>query len=144
VREKEAVVTLGLTLLSVTCTEKESVSGVLGVPVMLPVVELRLRPVGSVPDVIEYSYGAVPPVAKTREPYGVPTVPFNSDGVAMVSGSTTVIENCLDAASEGFDPSVACAVKTKVPGEVGTPSMMPVLDSRLRPFGSDPEVTDHE
>ena len=38
--------------------------GVLGVPVMAPVALLSVSPVGSEPDVIEYVYGAVPPLAE--------------------------------------------------------------------------------
>ena len=39
------------------------VTGVLGVPVIAPVAELRVRPVGNVPPVSFHVYGVVPPVA---------------------------------------------------------------------------------
>jgi hypothetical protein len=40
---------------------------------------------------------------------------------------------------------VAVTVKVvTTPAPVGVPEIAPVLASRLRPLGSDPEVTDHE
>jgi hypothetical protein len=50
---------------SFTCIVKEDVPLCVGVPLICPDVELRVRPVGSVPDVTDQVYGDVPPVAES-------------------------------------------------------------------------------
>lgn len=48
---------------SVTVKLGDVVCATVGVPVIAPVEELRLRLVGRAPDVIDHVYGVVPPVA---------------------------------------------------------------------------------
>ncbi len=48
---------------SVTCTVRLAVPATVGVPLITPVVALRLRPAGSVPLLSDQLYGVVPPVA---------------------------------------------------------------------------------
>lgn len=49
---------------SVTVMVKSYVPATVGVPVIAPVDEFRVNPVGSVPIVVAYEYGVVPPVEK--------------------------------------------------------------------------------
>ena len=60
------------------------------------------------------------------------------------AGLVTAMDRARDADSaEGLPASVAVTVKlVTVPAPFGVPEMMPVLLSRLRPLGSDPELTD--
>ena len=48
---------------SVTVTVKVAVPTVVGVPLIVPVVELRVNPAGSEPVVTDQVYGLTPPVA---------------------------------------------------------------------------------
>ena len=52
---------------SVTCAVKVNVPAAVGVPVIAPVPAANVRPPGSVPETIEYVYGAVPPPATSDE-----------------------------------------------------------------------------
>lgn len=70
---------------SVTCTVNDDVPATVGVPEIAPLPE-RLRPVFSVPDVIDHLYGVVPPVAPSVAPYAVPTFPDASEAVVIESG----------------------------------------------------------
>ena len=48
---------------SLTCTVKLTVPITVGLPEMVPVEEFKLRPGGSVPELIDHVYAVVPPVA---------------------------------------------------------------------------------
>ena len=63
-----------------------------GVPVIAPVLEFKLKPAGSAPLEIDHAYGSVPPVADTVCEYGTPAVPPGSDTVviASVAGETAI------------------------------------------------------
>lgn len=52
-----------LLLASITCTVKEELPDVVGVPEIVPVDAVRLNPAGSEPDVTLQVYGVVPPDA---------------------------------------------------------------------------------
>ena len=58
-----AVVVAGVDCESVTCTVKLEVPDVVGVPVIAPVLALRLSPAGRLPVVRLQVYGAMPPFA---------------------------------------------------------------------------------
>ncbi len=60
---------------SVALIQKYWVNAALGVPVIAPVVELRVRPAGRLPSVRTNLYGAVPPLAIIVPKYGRPTTP---------------------------------------------------------------------
>lgn len=60
---------------SVTLTQKNFETVEAGVPVMAPVVEFRVNPVGRLPSQTAKLYGAVPPLASITPAYGAPTTP---------------------------------------------------------------------
>src|SRR3972149_6553749 len=66
---------------SVTCTVKLYVPASVGVPLITPVVLLRLRPDGREPDVTTHVYGVLPPEAVSVWLYAALTVPSESDDV---------------------------------------------------------------
>src|SRR5215813_10408075 len=65
---------------------------VVGVPVMAPVPESRLSPVGNDP-VTDQARGAVPPVAATACEYNVFTVPPGNDEVLIATAGATTMES---------------------------------------------------
>jgi len=90
---------------SFTCTVKDAVAAVVGVPEIAPAVE-SVKPTGSVPDASVHVYGEVPPLACNDEEYAVPTVPPESAVVETVSGELAVVYvkelNGVLAGLEGF------------------------------------------
>ena len=48
---------------SLTCTVKLSALTIVGTPEIVPVEEFKVRPGGSVPELIDHVYAVVPPVA---------------------------------------------------------------------------------
>ena len=70
--------------LSATCTVKLAAPAVVGVPLIVPVVELSARPAGRAPPVTDQLYGLVPPVAVSVCEYGVLTVPLGSGDVVVI------------------------------------------------------------
>jgi len=52
-----------------TLTVNKLVAAAVGMPVIAPVAPLRIKPAGSVPDVIVNAYGGVPPEAPATELY---------------------------------------------------------------------------
>jgi hypothetical protein len=130
---------------SVTCTVKLDRPALVGVPLIVPPLP-RLRPAGSDPEVTVHEYGVVPPEAARVDEYAVPTVPLGSEAVVTVSVNPvalTLMDNCLEACWAGEEESVTCTVKLDWPLLVGVPLIVPLLP-RLRPGGSDPDVTVHE
>ena len=63
VKEMLAVAVCCTALESVTMTEIRKLPLAVGVPEMMPVLALRLSPAGRLPEVIDQTKGAVPPVA---------------------------------------------------------------------------------
>lgn len=55
-------------------------TGVVGVPLIAPVTGFKVNPGGSVPELTEYVYGAIPPVADRLTVSAVPTVPLTPAG----------------------------------------------------------------
>lgn len=99
---------------SVTLIVNEKEPAVVGVPVIAPVVALRVRPGGSEPDATENLYGKVPPVAMTVEEYGTPTSPVVPGGQATVRGAgEMVMPQLLVVAVVPFPESVTFMVKEK-------------------------------
>jgi hypothetical protein len=116
-----------------------------GTPEMVPADAARVSPWGSLPEVIDHEYGAVPPTAFSVFENGVPIVIAGSVEGAMASGvavMTTV--RAADAVCAGLLLSVTVAVKDEVPLADGTPEMVPVDEVSVSPAGRLPEVIDHE
>ena len=61
-----------------------------GVPLIRPVDEFNVKPLGNVPEVSVHVYGAVPPVAAKACEYGDPTCPFASAVVLMLTAVAAV------------------------------------------------------
>jgi len=124
--------------LSVTCTVKEDVPAVMGVPLSTPA-ELKLRPGGGVPTVIaQFVYGVAPPLAANVCEYAVPTEPCgNGEAVLITRAALMVNENTFKAVAPAL--SVACTVKVDVPAVVGVPPSTPAA-LKLRPGGGVPAV----
>ena len=73
--------------LSVTRMVKVKVTALFGVPLMAPVAEFNVRPLGKAPLLTDQLYGSVPPVAANTSEYVAPTVPLGSvDALTMLSG----------------------------------------------------------
>jgi hypothetical protein len=70
-----------------------------GVPLIWPLLLLMVRFAGN--PVAEYVRAPTPPVVWTLAEYWVPTLPFGSDVVVIVSGPTTVT---VASTSEMFVP----------------------------------------
>lgn len=68
-------VVANLPLASVTLTQKNFETVEVGVPVIVPVVELSANPAGRLPSEMAKLYGAVPPLASITPEYGAPTTP---------------------------------------------------------------------
>lgn len=59
-----------------------------GLPVIAPVVLFSVKPAGSLPDVKENVYGALPPVADSESLNAVPTVPLTLGNVSAKACTT--------------------------------------------------------
>jgi len=130
---------------SVTCTVKLDEPALVGVPLIVPPT-LKLRPAGNAPEVTVHEYGVVPPVAARVNEYAVPTIPFGTEAVVIVSVGALALmlmENGLVAFCTGEEESVTCTVKLDWPAPVGVPLIVPFL-LKLRPAGNAPDVTVHE
>ncbi len=125
---------------SVKVTLKLGVPEAVGVPLMTPVDEARVRPAGSVPLLTAQVYGDVPPLATRVWEYATPTSPPGREVVVMVGPAMTLMDNAL--AGEVL-PALSWTVtlKEKEPTAVGVPLIMPLDDPRFRPGGSDPLLT---
>src|SRR5205085_7823275 len=111
--------------------------GVVGVPVVAPVLVASERPAGSDPGVAGNVLGPVPPLAVTVWLYAVPCVPAGRlDGfTTSPPAALMVIENVWVPVLP--DVSVAYTVKVVVCTVVGVPEIVPELLSD-RPAGSVP------
>ena len=112
----------------------------LSVAVFVCPVELRLRPVGTVPLVVNVQ---APPLATVSTcEYGVPAVPAGKDeGVKLRFALAILTEYACEA---GPFAQLALTVKLKVPAGDGVPLKVAVFVSpvelRLRPVGTAPLV----
>ena len=110
-----------------------------GVPLITPVEVFRLRPVGSVPAVIEYTYGAVPAGGASEALKAVPTV-----AVVLMACSASTGQICSVRFRVLWHP-FASVTRTEigVAGEaeaVGVPESTPVVAFSVKPAGSVPLV----
>ena len=109
-----------------------------GVPVISPVAEFKLRPVGSEPAEIVQAKGEVPSLTVKTWSYGVPRLPFGSEAVEMANVRAAASIEMLSAVvadAGGVAESVTFIVKLEVPAAVGVPVMAPVLASKASPAG---------
>lgn len=129
--------------LSVTVAVNAKVPLAVGVPEMVPVVDVSISPEGRLPDVIDHEYGAAPPIACNVCEYAAPAVAGISAGVAMDSGVlATVMETGADIVCAGLLLSLTAAVKVITQLAVGVPEIMPVGAS-VSPTGRLPDAIDH-
>lgn len=82
--------------LSVTVAVKVDTPLAVGTPEIVPADAARARPWGSLPEVIDHTYGAVPPVAFRVFEYGVPIVTAGKIEGAMANAAG-VMKTCLAA-----------------------------------------------
>ena len=126
-------------LASDTWTVKLAVPTEVGVPLIPPVVGLRVSPAGGEPAVMDHEYGDVPSTAARLAVYATPTVPLGSVGAVLIVGpGTMLMEN--DFVSEPPKLSVTLIPKVNGPGAVGVPLIVPV-PPRVSPPGKTPEAT---
>ena len=118
-------------------TVKVNVPASVGVPVIVPVAVLRVKPPGKAPTVMLHVIGAVP-VAVSVSVYAVPTVPWSSVCAGIVgatTGAAIVMDSCLVTLPKLF---WARTVKLNVPAAVGVPVIAPVVAFSVKPPGSAP------
>src|SRR4030067_826349 len=128
-------------LASVALTVKFEVPAAVGVPLISPVVLLRLSPAGSAPTVTAHVIGALPPLPASVWLYARFTVPSESDTVVITGYALTMIDKTLVAVA--LLSSVTCTVKIDIPAVVGVPLISPVALLSVTPTGSVPTVTVH-
>jgi hypothetical protein len=114
-----------------------------GVPEIKPV-ELRVRPAGRVPEVIDQVYGGTPPVAASDEVYGTPIDPAVSGDVVVIEsgGLTVMVSVTMSTAAVGVCESVTETLKVDEPSVVGVPLMTPPV-LMVRPGGRVPDESAH-
>ena len=71
-------------LLSVTRTVKLGAPSAAGDPLMIPVLEASVSPVGNDPEETSHTYGEIPPTAARAMEYAAPAVAPGSEVVVMV------------------------------------------------------------
>jgi hypothetical protein len=79
---------------SVTVAVKVETPLAVGTPEIVPADDARVRPRGSLPEVIDHTYGTVPPVAFSVFENAAPTVTAGSVEGVMASG-VAVMTTCL-------------------------------------------------
>jgi hypothetical protein len=82
--------------LSVTVAVNVDIPLAIGTPEIVPADDARVRPWGSLPEVIDHTYGAVPPVAFSVFEKGAPTVTAGKLEGAIANG-VAVMTICLAA-----------------------------------------------
>src|SRR5207237_852844 len=125
--------------LSLTCTVKLAVAGMVGVPLITA--PDNVRPAGNAPDVTDQLSEPIPALAGDVCEYAAPTVAAARDTVVTVSvAGFTVSERGWDAVCCGVPLSLTCTVKLTVPAVVGVPLI--TAPDNVRPAGNAPDVTD--
>ena len=118
------------------------VPAVVGVPVIVPVEDLRVSPAGRVPDDIDHVMCEVtklPASASRVAVYAVPFVPFGRLSVVITGFFTEIVTvNCFSAVAE---PYTAFTVNVYVPVLVGVPEIVPEV-LNVSPSGRFPDDTD--
>jgi hypothetical protein len=138
---KAFVAVAGAAALSLTSTVKLELPTAVGVPPIAPVDASKDKPAGSEPALTDHVYGETPPEAFSDCEYETPTVPPGKDAAVMLSGATMVIVNAFVAVAVAL--SFTWTVKLEVVAVAGVPLMEPVEESRDKPAGSEPPLTDH-
>lgn len=121
-------------------------SAVAGVPLTVPVLVLKLMPVGNDAPDSANAYGVVPPLAVTgaNDGISVPAVPTVLGTTAVVETATlTVSANVLADVA----PAASVAVTVNVVAAsvvVGVPLTAPVVVLKLMPVGNTPPVSANE
>jgi hypothetical protein len=130
--------------LSTTLIVKLDGPGVVGVPLITPVIESRLSPAGREPvsgNPTNHVNGTVPPLVAIGREYTAFAVPPGSEVVVIVNTPPMVIESALLVAAPTL--STTRMVKLAVAATVDVPEISPVLVFRLNPSGKVPADTDH-
>ncbi len=114
-----------------------------GVPSIWLVAACRLKPAGTVPELIDHVYGVEPPVADNVVEYAAPTLPPGIEVVAICSGTTLANmfkeSVCFAVCGAGVEESDTSTTKLDEPTDVGVPAMVPAGESD-NPGGSVPEL----
>ena len=116
------------------------VPGVVGVPLMIPVIGSMPRPAGRAPN-RNHANGIVPPLVAIGREYGAVAVPPGNEVVVMDSVGAIAIERAFESEAPAW--SATLIVKSAVPAVDGVPEIAPVAGSRASPAGSAPAVRDH-
>jgi hypothetical protein len=110
-----------------------------GVPAMIPVAGLKVRPVGNVPAIIDHTHGSEPPVESRVCEYGIPTSPFgNGESVVITGPETTLIVSGFDPVREARSVTLNTIVLIP-PATVGVPVIRPVDGVSDNPGGRIPD-----
>ena len=128
---------------SVTVTVNGDETGLVGVPVSMPVAA-RFRPAGGEPDVTAQASGKCPPEAVNWKVYDDPMVAVAGTKFGVITGgggSLTLTVTGTDPVPAGEALSVAVTVNVYAPALVGVPDNEPSL-ARVSPGGGAPLVTD--
>jgi hypothetical protein len=111
VRLRFAVAVAGGVCESLTCTVKSWVPWLVGAPVMAAE-ELRVRPAGKLPEVIDQVYGGAPPEAASEALQGTSIDPAVSEEVVIDRGGLTVmVSEAMSTAAVGVWESVTETLK---------------------------------
>lgn len=113
----------------------------LAVPLICPVAEFKVNPLGSAPPVMLHVSGGTPPVAVSGAVYGVPTCAGGKDDVVITSSGATWIEQARSALAPLWSDTRSANVAE--PALAGTPETMPESDAIVSPVGKLPDETPH-
>lgn len=102
---------------SVTSKVTDALPAPVGVPVIAPVLLFRLKPKGSVPEVIVHRKGLVPPDTLTTALYTVPAVAVGTVVVVIVGSGLTLICKEEDLLASVIEVAVMVTVNTLVTEE---------------------------
>jgi hypothetical protein len=127
--------------LSVTLTVRFVTPAAVGVPLIVHVFAVRLRPAGNTPPPMLHRYGPVPPITSITALYGNPIVPFGRlvNGKLNATGATTSV-TVPDAVCFGVPESVTPTVNVPVPATVGVPLITHPPAPSVNPAGNVPAV----
>jgi hypothetical protein len=104
------------------------VPAAVGVPESTPVLELRVTPVGRLPEEMDQVIGATPPVTLNESEYGFPITPLGNEFAGKAGIAATVPFTVMPR--DGCATEVA--VRTNDPGVTGAVTVTEVLDSAER------------
>ena len=121
-------------------TVKVNAPGIVGAPASAPLVESRLSPFGSEPDATLNVGDGLPVAAKVYE-YGLPTLAVVAGLSAVKLGAAVTVTVNVGVIASGGVPLLALTANVNTPGVVGVPATTPLAESRLSPFGSEPDAT---